>query len=128
MLRTIFHAGDRKLIDTDRKEIMFTDNGPGIEDREEERVFLPFVSTKPPGEGKWLGVIYLTREIASYHNAAIHMSDERKIHAERQVELHFAFDLEQSPMTSTTTEPTHPVNGTSGRLDITNRGRYRRRI
>ena len=58
------------VIDTRAKEIRFTDNGPGVEPSREEEIFQPFVTTKPPGEGKGLG-LYISREIASYHDAVI---------------------------------------------------------
>ena len=48
----------------------------------EEEIFQPFVTTKPPGEGKGLG-LYISREIASYHDAAIGISDKRTVHPDR---------------------------------------------
>ena len=70
------------VIDTEAKEILLTDDGPGVDPSRKEEIFQPFVTTKPPGAGKGLG-LYLSREIASYHNASIGMSDERNVHADR---------------------------------------------
>ena len=35
---------------------MVADNGPGVPARERERIFDPFYTTKPPGEGTGLGL------------------------------------------------------------------------
>lgn len=61
-------------IDANRREIQFRDNGPGIEVSRQEEIFQPFVSTKPPGEGRGLG-LYISREIAKYNDAALYLSD-----------------------------------------------------
>lgn len=58
------------FLDKDAQCIYFTDNGPGIPSQLKEEVFLPFVTTKPPGEGKGLG-LYISREIAKYHGASL---------------------------------------------------------
>lgn len=52
--------------------ILFADNGPGIPKGRSEEVFLPFVSTKPPGDGKGLG-LYISREIAKFHKATLYL-------------------------------------------------------
>lgn len=70
------------VIDMGAKEIQITDNGPGVDPDRKEDIFQPFVTNKPPGEGKGLG-LYLSREIASYHNAALAMSDLRLVHSDR---------------------------------------------
>lgn len=79
------------VIDTRAKEIRFTDNGPGVNPSRKEEIFQPFVTTKPPGEGKGLG-LFISREIASYHKAAIDISDQRTIHPDRLNT--FVFSLE----------------------------------
>lgn len=65
-------------IDTKTKQIEFTDNGPGVSPNRKDEVFQPFVTTKPPGKGKGLG-LYISREIAEYNNANLYLSDERTI-------------------------------------------------
>ncbi len=67
------------VIDTALKEITFTDNGPGISPARRDEVFQPFVTTKPPGEGKGLG-LYISREIANYNGASLYLSNERTLH------------------------------------------------
>ena len=82
VLETSFRPRVEIAIDTEAKQVIVTDNGPGVDPSRKEEIFQPFVTTKPPGEGKGLG-LYLSREIAAYHNAAISMSDDRKVHADR---------------------------------------------
>jgi signal transduction histidine kinase len=69
-------------IDKRSKAISLADNGPGVPPRRKEEIFQPFVTTKPPGEGKGLG-LYISREIAKYNKAALVLSDERTIHKDR---------------------------------------------
>jgi len=57
------------------KKIRFSDNGPGISPDRAEEVFQAFVTTKPPGHGKGLG-LFIAREIASYHDATLYLSEE----------------------------------------------------
>ena len=75
-------------IDDADQELRFTDNGPGIAIARAEDVFRPFVSSKPPGEGKGLG-LYISKEIASYHG-----SDLRLLNAPQHGRLHtFVLDI-----------------------------------
>ena len=54
-------------------EIMFRDNGPGVASARAQEIFEPFVTSKPPGEGRGLG-LYLSREMARYHNWELMLS------------------------------------------------------
>ena len=45
-------------------------------------VFQAFVTTKPPGEGKGLG-LYISREITHYNEAELILSDQPTVHPER---------------------------------------------
>jgi two-component system NtrC family sensor kinase len=47
-------AGGRDRFDA--VQCLVADNGPGIADEDRERIFDPFFSTKPPGEGTGLGL------------------------------------------------------------------------
>lgn len=69
-------------IDIPSREIRITDNGPGIEPRRAEEIFQPFVTSKPPGEGKGLG-LYISREIAHYHGASLTLSPNHAVHPDR---------------------------------------------
>jgi signal transduction histidine kinase len=64
------------------RELFITDNGPGVDPERKEEIFQPFVTSKPPGEGKGLG-LYIAREIATYHNAALFLANERTVHRNR---------------------------------------------
>lgn len=62
--------------------ILISDNGPGVPVNISEDVFLPFYTSKPPFEGKGLG-LYIAKEIAKYHNADLSLSSFGKIHPDR---------------------------------------------
>ncbi|MET0462742.1 MAG: sensor histidine kinase [Chitinophagaceae bacterium] len=79
------------VVDVSAREVRFTDNGPGISPARRDEVFQPFVTTKPPGEGKGLG-LYISREIAEYNGASLYLSDDRPV---RRDSLHtFVLALE----------------------------------
>jgi signal transduction histidine kinase len=61
------------------KNIAFTDNGPGIEPERKEEIFEAFVTTKPPQEGKGLG-LFISQEIARYNGAHLYLSDAATVH------------------------------------------------
>jgi len=54
-------------------------------------IFEAFVTTKPPGEGKGLG-LYISREIAAYHGAELYMSDKPSAHKNRLNTFVFALE------------------------------------
>lgn len=64
------------------KSLFFNDNGPGISMDKQEEVFWPFFSTKPPGDGKGLG-LYISREIAHYHGVSLGLSPRFTVHEDR---------------------------------------------
>ena len=64
-------------LDIAASELRFADNGPGIAVGRAEDVFRPFVSSKPPGEGKGLG-LYISKEIARYHECDLYLLDDPK--------------------------------------------------
>ena len=67
---TIFisaEPGDRRLT--------VEDNGPGVTDDRRERIFQPFVTTKPVGMGRGLG-LYIARDMAEYHGWTLAMDPE----------------------------------------------------
>ncbi len=76
--RTTPHS-DPKIaisIDTNKRTLSFSDNGPGVEPDRRDEIFYPFVTTKPAREGKGLG-LYISQEIAKYHGARLFLSDTR---------------------------------------------------
>ena len=54
------------ILDKDGESLYVRDNGPGIPISQKDWVFEPFVSTKPTGSGKGLG-LYISRDLAKYH-------------------------------------------------------------
>lgn len=65
-------------VDVEGSEIRITDNGPGIPAERAQEIFQPFVSFKPPGEGKGLG-LYISREIAKRHSSDLYLRNEPDI-------------------------------------------------
>lgn len=62
------------LDDTD-KCISIQDNGPGVTEDRAERIFQPFITSKPTGQGRGLG-LYISRELAQHHGWKLCMSEE----------------------------------------------------
>jgi len=56
--------------------IDISDNGPGMPEEIRRRVFEPFFSTKPPGEGTGLGLSVSFFIITSNHKGTIHVDSE----------------------------------------------------
>ena len=69
-------------IDSRGRRIFVTDNGPGVNVESIEDIFQPFYTTKPPGEGKGLG-LYIARELAKYHRASVTVSEIHRVHSDR---------------------------------------------
>ena len=55
----------------DHVEILVRDNGTGIPDEVKAKMFTPFFTTKPPGEGTGLGLSLSHDIIAKQHGGAI---------------------------------------------------------
>ena len=84
----------RIQIQRENKRILISDNGPGIPLSRAEEVFFPFVTTKPPNQGKGLG-LYISREIAHYHNADLFLLQNDSA-STNEIYLHtFVLDLKQ---------------------------------
>jgi signal transduction histidine kinase len=65
-------------IDPDDEVLTVTDNGPGVDPRRRETIFEPFVTSKPPGQGRGLG-LYIARELAQYHDWKFYLDDEKGV-------------------------------------------------
>ena len=64
----------RVVIDATGRNLTVEDNGPGVIDDRREQIFQPFVTTKPPGQGRGLG-LYISRDMAEYHGWRLYMDD-----------------------------------------------------
>ena len=53
-------------VDEEARYMIVQDNGPGVPLSRKERIFQPFVTTKPSGMGKGLG-LFIARDMAEYH-------------------------------------------------------------
>ena len=53
-------------VDDEARNMRSRDNGPGVPESRKERIFQPFVTTKPSGMGKGLG-LFIARDMAEYH-------------------------------------------------------------
>lgn len=62
-------------IDANANCLTVEDNGPGVIEDRRERIFQPYVTSKPPGQGRGLG-LYISREIAEYHEWKLYMDDQ----------------------------------------------------
>ena len=51
------------------------DNGPGVVAEQRNRIFQPFITTKPIGQGRGLG-LYISRNMAEYHGWKLYMDSE----------------------------------------------------
>ncbi len=65
-----FHPRIDIVLDTDTREVRYTDNGPGIAEADREKVFEAFYTKKPAGGGKGLG-LFISSEIMKYHGAQL---------------------------------------------------------
>lgn len=70
------------VIDAQSKTIALSDNGPGIDPTMSEQIFQPFVTRKPAGEGRGLG-LYISREIANYHEWSLDVERINTVHSDR---------------------------------------------
>jgi signal transduction histidine kinase len=65
----------RIVVDPEQDILTVEDNGPGIDPSRRTLIFQPFVSSKPPGEGRGLG-LYISEELAKYHDWTLYLEDE----------------------------------------------------
>ena len=54
------------ILEKSEKALYIRDNGPGIQIERKDWIFEPFVTTKPAGLGKGLG-LFISRDLAKYH-------------------------------------------------------------
>ena len=59
-------------LDTEEKTFTLEDNGPGVTEDNRDRIFQPYITTKPTGQGRGLG-LYIARNMAEYHGWGLSM-------------------------------------------------------
>jgi signal transduction histidine kinase len=64
----------RVVLDADDRSLSVEDNGPGVMEDRKERIFQPFITSKPAGQGRGLG-LYIARELAEYHKWNLTMDE-----------------------------------------------------
>ena len=62
-----FKPGMIVTVDSQTRQLVVEDNGPGVPVSRKNRIFQPFVTTKPSGMGKGLG-LFIARDMAEYHD------------------------------------------------------------
>ncbi len=77
-LDTVDRKGKRILVTVDgnQGELIFSDNGPGIDEEDEPYIFEPFYSGKGE-EGRGLG-LYIARQLLERHDYAISIAERRQ--------------------------------------------------
>jgi len=63
------------VLNAAEKSLSVEDNGPGVPTGRRERIFQPFITTKPTGQGRGLG-LYIARDLADYHGWNLHMDEK----------------------------------------------------
>nr|WP_297356322.1 HAMP domain-containing sensor histidine kinase [uncultured Caldimonas sp.] len=71
-----------------KRTLRFTDNGPGIPKERAETIFQQFVTTKPPKEGRGLG-LYISRRLAEENGATLELGEADKDGMHRTFVLSF---------------------------------------
>jgi two-component system, NtrC family, sensor kinase len=72
---------------TDSVEIHIRDNGTGIDPETQSKMFNPFFTTKPPGEGTGLGLSLTYDIIVREHAGSIQVNAELGSHTKIAIEL-----------------------------------------
>ncbi|MGZ8379641.1 MAG: PAS domain S-box protein [Gemmatirosa sp.] len=100
------HAGERRLTVTTRREgerlcVVVADSGPGLTAEERQRIFEPFYTTKPIGEGTGLGLA-VSSGIVRDHGGRLSVESTPGGGAAFTVELPCVAPLEERPMIAST--------------------------
>lgn len=81
-------------LDSVLKTLVVADNGPGVDQSRREVIFQPFISSKPLGQGRGLG-LYISRDLAQYHGWNLELDPEPA--PDRQGRLNkFVLDMDDS--------------------------------
>ena len=78
-------------IDADTRVVTIEDNGPGVDPARGETIFQPFITSKPAGQGRGLG-LYISRELAEYNDWQLYMDKTPGRHREDRLSM-FVIDM-----------------------------------
>jgi signal transduction histidine kinase len=81
-------------LDPGSSSLTVEDNGPGVDPKRKETIFEPFVTSKPPGTGRGLG-LYISRELAHHHDWQLYMDDAVGLQRPRRLNR-FVLDMDAS--------------------------------
>ena len=70
------------IVDNDNRTLYIRDNGPGFPVSQKEWIFEPFVTSKPVGLGRGLG-LYISRDLAKYHGWSLYADDNYSLNEGR---------------------------------------------
>lgn len=70
-----FHPRIEITLSADETKLTVENNGPGVPEDRMERIFQPFITSKPTGQGRGLG-LYIARELAEYHGWSLAMDGQ----------------------------------------------------
>jgi signal transduction histidine kinase len=78
-------------IDVENRVVTVEDNGPGVDPARGETIFQPFITSKPAGQGRGLG-LYISRELAEYNGWQLYMDKTPGLHREDRLSV-FVIDM-----------------------------------
>jgi len=80
-------------VDPEAESIVVADNGPGVDPSRAEIIFQAFITSKPPGEGRGLG-LFISRELAEYHGWRIEMDKQPNLYRPGRLNA-FVLDMDE---------------------------------
>jgi signal transduction histidine kinase len=78
-------------IDEATRSVSVEDNGPGVDPARSETIFQPFITSKPAGQGRGLG-LYISKELADYNDWQLYMDKEVGRHRKDRLSV-FVIDM-----------------------------------
>lgn len=78
-------------IDEETRVVTVEDNGQGVDPARGETIFQPFITSKPAGQGRGLG-LYISRELAEYNDWQLYMDKTAGRHRSDRLSM-FVIDM-----------------------------------
>lgn len=83
MRRRELDDGEVRMV-VERPMVRFSDSGPGVPHQVEDSLFDPFVTTKPSGEGRGMG-LFIASQLLETEGCSIALAQERNTHGRRYI-------------------------------------------